>query len=63
MAKDVNFLKLDFEILDRAGRYAEIAGVAVVVTCDYGWVYVVGRMVGISCYRRIATGEVVPLKF
>ena len=36
LAKEVKIFKLDFEVLDRTGRYADIVGVAVVVICDGG---------------------------
>ena len=51
MAKEDKLLKLDFEVLDRNGRYADIVGVAVVVVCDHGcrgFVWLVGWSVSRS---------------
>ena len=45
MNKEVKFSKLDFEVLERTGRYADIVGVAMVVVCDdgcSGFVWLVG---------------------
>ena len=36
MAKEVKFLKLDFEVLDKTVRYVDIVDVAGVVVCDAG---------------------------
>ena len=48
MAKEVEIFKLDFQGLNRSGRYAKVVGVAVVVECDDGcsrFVWLVGSAV------------------
>ena len=48
MAKEVEFLKLDLKVLNESRRYANVAGVAVVVVCDdvrCKFVWLIGRTV------------------